>query len=155
MNALTSKLAQLTDELFVATQRNKLAWTRGPSEHSFACQIGGMRVCLEKDVGGDGLPAVAVLLCNGEGRLVQRFTDHDLSDHVPESEEHRSFWELLAELHEMARWSAEGVFELIDNLMGVLAPPRDINDEPEKSEDDYSWGGRPITPRIHYQSGLR
>ena len=155
MNYLTAKLAQLTDELFVATQHNKLPWKRGVADQSFSTQIGDMRVSLEKDVGNDGLPAVAVLLCNREGRLVQRYTDHDLSDHVPETDDHRTFWELLTELHEMARWSAEGVFELIDNLMEVLSPPGAERDEEAGHDDASGWGPRSISPRIHHQAGLR
>ncbi len=156
MNYLNAKLAQLTDELFVATQRAKLAWKAGTTDGSYSTSIGDMRVSIEKIVGGDGLPAVAVLLCNREGRLVQRYTDHDLTDNVPETGEHRSFWELLAELHEMARWSAEGVFELIDNLMGVLAPPLVEEDMSKNTgeRDEFGWSGRALSPRVH-NAGLR
>lgn len=121
MTYLTDKLSKLTEELFAVTRRGSLAWQAGSAEGVFIADIGTLRVAIEQFVGADGLPAVAVLLSNQDGRVVQRYTDADLSDHVPDDDAHRSYWEQLAELYEMARWSAEGVFALIDDLLGNLS----------------------------------
>ena len=158
MTYLTGKLAQLTEELFGVTQRGKMAWQAAEAEGRYVTQIRDLSITVEKITGADGLPGIALLIRNREGRMVQKFTDHDLADHSPESEEHRNFWDMLTELHEMARWSAEGVFEVIEDLMEALAPEPGllVAEEPERTGpySDYGWAGRAVSTRVN-PAGLR
>jgi len=141
MSYLTGKLAELTEGIFSVTQRGDLSWTMGDADGCFKAQIGDLTVILEKITGGDGMPAVALLMCNRAGRLVQRFSDAELSDHDPQETEHRTFWELLGELYEMARWSAEGLFDLIDSAMETLSPPEAEEDNKSRPahDEEYGW----------------
>lgn len=150
MTYLTGKLARLTEELFGATQRDALAWKAGTADHSYCTHIRDMEIQIEKIVGADGLPGIAITLGNRDGKPVQRFTDHDLVDHVPESEEHRNFWDMLTELHEMARWSAEGVFQVIDDLMAGLVPEEPLLtvEPPPGDVFEYGWVNSRATSRM-------
>lgn len=155
MTYLTGKLAQLTEEIFGVTRRGKLEWRSSDTQGRFLAQIRELTISIEKITGADGLPGIAIVITNRDGHPVQRFTDHDLTEHSPEGEEHRNFWDMLTELHEMARWSSEGVFEVIEDLMEALAPEPELNVEEESGEDrftEFGWSGRAISPRI---AGLR
>ena len=157
MSYLSGKLAQLTDELFAVSQRGELGWREGDSADSFVTQVRDLRVSIEKLVGTDNLPAIAIALWNHENKLVQRYTDADLSEHSPENEDYRTFWDLLNELHQIARWSSEGIFEIIDDLLEGLAPLSSQTmaiESPtaEREADEYEWSGRAISPRIQKAS---
>lgn len=150
---LTAKLAELTDELFAVTRHGALRWELGEGEGRYLARVGTLEVRLHPVTGRDGLPGLAIELVNAQGRIVQRYSDHDLSDHEPRDDEHRTYWDVLTELHELARWSAEGILELIDTLMHGLQPAEiPASDVPRIDADlhrvELGWSGHAETRRL-------
>lgn len=130
---LSARLAELTDELFVATRRGMLCWDFGSGDGVFCARIGEVEVRLRPVTGKDGLPGLSVDLVNSEGRVVQSYSEHDLIDHEPQDDDHRTYWDVLSDLHEMARWSAEGILDLIERMMDGLKP--DIPPAPQNAPE--------------------
>jgi hypothetical protein len=122
MTILKEKLAAVVEMLFRMTSDGRLRWAPGKGRDCFTVTLNGSRIDCVLGNGEDRLPAVHIVLHDAKGKVVQRFDDNFLEGLEPHDESHPDYWHLMSALHDLARWTSEGVAAVIDGLLECDQP---------------------------------
>jgi len=114
------KLLTLVERLHRRTQERKVQWGETPKDGVFQAEFGGIIVTLQlrPDPQYPEEPDYIVRILNDEGRLVEQFTNNDLSSLAENAERHP--YRLMSELYDDARRLAMGVDRALDTLLNEL-----------------------------------
>lgn len=114
------KLLTLVDRLHRKTLAGQVPWTETTSQNEYAANFSGLSLSIKTlfDPDWPDKPDYVVKILNTEGRLVEEFSNVELSTLVTDAEPHP--YKLLEEIYRGARRIAMGVDNALDLLLNEL-----------------------------------
>lgn len=114
---VSAKQASLVAKLYTLTKNKKLRWEVEEWNERLQTSLSGMEIVL-KSIEYESTPYEVIEIYKGES-LVQSFNDGNLQG-IPQVGAFDSHWEIMVQLHEMAKRQASGVEEDLDALLSSL-----------------------------------
>jgi hypothetical protein len=111
------KYANLVEKVYEKTVDGAISWTE-ESAGTFSSKIGAYNIYIYK--GGEFDSDVIFSLSNEENTIVDKFSDVDLADAIPQNTTFSAYYSLMLDLYKMADRDATGAEKVLDGVLSEL-----------------------------------
>jgi hypothetical protein len=119
------KQRRLVELLYKKTQQGELEWSEGIAKDSYQVSLSSNTISI-RPVPNREVEEVLdyeISLTNSQGKVVDTFTDVEIGKLLGEGEMRKKFYEGFAELFEMARRTASGSEQVLNEILSELDDP--------------------------------
>lgn len=116
----TDKYKALVARLLNGTKANTVSWDVDMFRGDIFTHQGGYKIVIGSGEDGEGAPFISIEVKDARGRVIDSFTDNDLSKGIWLVDGYANSWLAMSELLHMARREAYGADEALDDILKAL-----------------------------------
>jgi hypothetical protein len=128
MSESKDKFRSLVEGLYLRTSDGSMKWTNYENSESFYTPIGGSNIEISKGENSRGETLVVISIYNGEGKVVDSFSDEFFGEASPIYYSGGGYFSLMTDLYDMAKRNASGADLIIQDILNKINAPN-ISDE--------------------------